>query len=230
MTEPRVEDYNLNEKKIQILEVKENRFNNGLMIVHGLLFVTALFLFLNSVYPFKDIITFILFLVIGLFISGAAGISSMIFIGIPCSLLYDTFNKDKKNRESFEKALKAYKGWDYRNKEEYWKRMSGFVYEKEVSKLFLKKGYDVTTTKSTGDGGVDITLQKDGKLVIVQCKNTQKPAGPAIVRDLYGTMINFNAHEAILVSTSGCSKGASEFIVGKPISIIDLASLIEMNK
>jgi len=27
-------------------------------------------------------------------------------------------------------------------------------------------------------------------------------------------MINFKAHEAILVSTSGCPKGAKEFIIG----------------
>jgi len=60
MTEPRLAHYSLNEKKVQILEIKERRFNIGLIGIHGLVFVIAHFIFLKSIYPFKDIITFII--------------------------------------------------------------------------------------------------------------------------------------------------------------------------
>lgn len=228
MIEPRPEDFGLNDFIVQKLAKRENTETKFLISFGFIIFVSAMVYFVIKQSP-HDTGDYIAAFIGGFFFAAVIAV----FVGIATfivTMIISDSRKDKKNLVKYEKAVKEYKDWDRRNKENYWKSMNGFVYEREVSKLFLKKGYHVTTTKATGDGGVDIVLQRDGKIIIVQCKNTQKPAGPAIVRDLYGTMINFKAHEAILVTTSGCSKGAKEFMQGKPISVMSLAHLIEMNK
>ncbi len=61
-------------------------------------------------------------------------------------------------------------------------------------------------------------------------QGSQNPVGPAVVRELYGTLRAHKARTAILVSKSGFTRGAIEFAKGRPIHLWDLRSLIEMQK
>ena len=90
--------------------------------------------------------------------------------------------------------------------------------------------YTAQVTKAAGDRGVDIILQRDGKKIIVQCKAHAKPVGPHIVRDLYGALHDFNADSAVLASLGGFTSGVYEYVMGKPIELIQLADIIEMQK
>lgn len=230
MIEPRLEDYGLNDKLVQEVERKRKIEEKLLAVFHYTIVGIGLTIWLIVIAPYQSVWHFILFLFAYVFMLWIVLGISIGLSKLPFFILSRLYNKHKKNKDKYDKAMEAYKEWDYRNKELFWTNLSGFAYEKEVSKLFVKQGYEVTTTKGTGDGGVDIILKRNGKITIVQCKNTKKPTGPAIVRDLYGTMINFRAHEAILVSSSGCSKEAIKFIFGKPITVMSLANLIEMNQ
>ena len=97
--------------------------------------------------------------------------------------------------------------------------------------MYKKLGYKVQRTGGSGDGGVDLVLTDSmGLITIVQCKAHKNPVGPAIVRDLYGTMINKKADKAILVSLSGCTSGVYSFIRGKSMSIVTVKDLIKMQK
>ncbi len=49
------------------------------------------------------------------------------------------------------------------------------------------------------------------------------------MRDLYGTFVSYGvADSAILVSTRGVTKGAADFVEGKPIQVLDADDLAKM--
>jgi len=121
----------------------------------------------------------------------------------------------------------------YKKKAEYWYSLDGFEFENEVSNLFAKSGQfiNVFKTKGTGDGGIDLILtHNDGTKVIVQCKAHKKEIGPHTVRDLYGTMQSEGIKDGVLISLSGVSSGARDFIKDKNISIVDVNGIIKLHE
>jgi len=140
--------------------------------------------------------------------------------------LYGLFRKV----ERYKFAKKQYDSWWIKTQQEFWVSLRGRRFEEELGHLFSKFGYYVSLTPTSGDQGVDIMLMKGGKNIIVQCKAHKNPVGPGIVRDLYGTLISFKADEAILASVSGFTTGVLEFVKDKPIKLISLNEILEMQK
>ena len=77
-----------------------------------------------------------------------------------------------------------------------------------------KQGYEVTLTKQSRDGGVDIfALKKDdfgNFLTIVDCKkySEKNPIGVDLVRTMYGTLDITKASHGIIATTSRFTKDA----------------------
>jgi HJR/Mrr/RecB family endonuclease len=111
----------------------------------------------------------------------------------------------------------------------YWLNLSGWQFEKEVSNLYKKQGFNSLVTKGSGDGGVDIVLNKDGVKTLVQCKNHNKAIGPASIRDLFGAMTHEGVSSGIFISSTGYTKGAREFSLGKSIALLDIHDIIRMH-
>lgn len=101
-----------------------------------------------------------------------------------------------------------------------------YDFERYVAALFRSKGYRVQLRGRSGDAGVDLMLtQRNGKRAIVQCKRYRRPIGPDIVRELYGTLIHERVSHAFLVTTADISDSAREWAQGKPMTLVDGASL-----
>lgn len=102
-------------------------------------------------------------------------------------------------------------------------------FEKYVATLFRQKGYKVTLRGRSGDHGVDLELMgQDGRKAIVQCKRYQNTVGEDIVRELYGTLIHERAMRGFLVTTAEISDAAESWARGKPITLIDGPTLVEI--
>lgn len=90
-------------------------------------------------------------------------------------------------------------------------------FEEIVADLMADMGYDVELTPRSNDGGKDILASKEtehGKMLcLVEAKryNIDNPVEISLVRELYGTLCDFNATSAMLVTTSRFTRGASEF-------------------
>ena len=111
---------------------------------------------------------------------------------------------------------------------DHWMSLSGIEFEEELGALFRQLDYRVEPTATSGDQGVDLILRKNGKTTVVQCKSHKSPVGPAIARELLGSMVAFHADDAILACTGGFTKGVTEFVRDHPIQLIsaqDLTSL-----
>lgn len=55
--------------------------------------------------------------------------------------------------------------------------MGGHQFENAVANLFRNIGFTATVSKSGGDGGVDIVLEKGARRIAVQCKRYKNSVG-----------------------------------------------------
>ena len=112
---------------------------------------------------------------------------------------------------------------------DHWMSLGGRELESEMEVLCRRLGYHVESTPVSGDGGVDLILKhKSGEKVVVQCKSYKSPVGPAAVRELYGSMMDFGAIKAVLVCPAGFTRGVEEFVKGKPIDLVAAEVLIRL--
>jgi restriction system protein len=96
-------------------------------------------------------------------------------------------------------------------------------------RLFARQGYKVLNTPDVKDGGVDILVTDvHGRRAVVQCKRYRGTVGEATVRDLYGTMMHWQATMAFLVTTGAVSESARRWVAGKPILLIDGNQLVAL--
>ena len=86
----------------------------------------------------------------------------------------------------------------------------------------------VERTPTSGDQGVDLVLRKNGVTTVVQCKAHKNGVGPAVARELLGSMVAFGAKAAILACTGGFTRGVHEFVEGKPIRLLDASAIAKM--
>ena len=113
---------------------------------------------------------------------------------------------------------------------EHWMSLSGPEFERELGTLFSHMGYRVESTPVSGDQGIDLILRKDGKTTVVQCKSHRKPVGPAVARELYGSMVASHADSAILACTGGFTRGVEEFVRGKPIALVSASEIATLGE
>jgi HJR/Mrr/RecB family endonuclease len=95
-------------------------------------------------------------------------------------------------------------------------------FEKWVkTNIFEKEGWLVTETKITGDGGIDLVLNKKTEHSIAQCKRYKNTVGEPSLRDFYGTMMSEGVSRGYFVTTGLFSLPALKFADNKPIEMID---------
>lgn len=102
-------------------------------------------------------------------------------------------------------------------------------FERYVARLFQLKGYRVVVRGRSGDLGVDLVITRQGgKRAIAQCKRYRSTIGPDIVRELYGTLIHEGVSHAFLVTTAEISDAARAWAQGKPMTLIDGPTLVQI--
>ena len=130
--------------------------------------------------------------------------------------------------------LRAYgntKNSKYWRDEQFWRSLNGWQFEQEVADVVAKHGFETEVTKGSGDGGVDIKMQKDNINYIVQCKNHINPVSPNDVRALWGVKDDFGADVAIMVASSGVTQMGLDFIKSTPnYMLITLPDIIKLSQ
>jgi restriction system protein len=103
-------------------------------------------------------------------------------------------------------------------------------FEVLVGEAFRRKGFAVQENRVGGaDGGIDLTLRKNGKLHIVQCKQWRSSkVGVPIVREMFGVMTASNAESVYVVSSGHFTKDAIKFAQDLPIELINGEQLLEL--
>jgi len=117
-----------------------------------------------------------------------------------------------------------------RKQRDFWYNLSPLEFEKEIARLYSRHGYRTTVTQASGDQGIDIIMYKGTEKTIVQCKRHRNPVGPAVVREPYGALHASYAHAGILVCVGGFTKGVVAFAQDKPITLLDIDGVLELEK
>lgn len=142
------------------------------------------------------------------------------------SILKATIDRFKNDMDIRRKNIEAQQ---LRNEITFWIKMSGHEFEKNIANLYNSLGYIVQRTRGSGDGGIDLYLEKDSIRYVVQCKNHKSPVGPAPIRDLYGAMHHEKISRGIFIASNGYTVGAKEFAKGK-IELLDIKDIVYMHK
>jgi restriction system protein len=105
-------------------------------------------------------------------------------------------------------------------------------FEELVGEAYRRQGYTVYENTSAGpDGGIDLTLKKNGELILVQCKQWRNiKVGVDKVRELYGVQISQNANRSILMTSGFFTQEAKNFAANKPIDLVEGSQLLEFIK
>jgi restriction system protein len=103
-------------------------------------------------------------------------------------------------------------------------------FEVLVGEAFRRKGFAVQENRVGGaDGGIDLTLRKDGKLHIVQCKQWRNAkVGVSIVREMFGVMTASRAESVYVICSGHFTKDAIKFAQDLPIELINGEQLVEL--
>lgn len=103
-------------------------------------------------------------------------------------------------------------------------------FERLVGEAFRRRGYSVEETGLSGaDGGIDLILRRDGRRILVQCKQWRRQRVPVnVVREMYGLMAHHRADEVRIAALGRFTPDAERFAEGKRIEIIDGSALLAM--
>lgn len=99
--------------------------------------------------------------------------------------------------------------------------MSGLEFEEFIAKFFEKLGYHSRTTKKSGDQGVDVLAEKDGRIIAIQTKCYNQPVGNKAVQEIVAGMKFYHAQKGIVVTNSTFTPSAKELALANRIVLWD---------
>lgn len=83
-------------------------------------------------------------------------------------------------------------------------------YENSVATTLKEIGFDVHTTKASGDQGADVLAQKNGISFAIQCKMYSKPVGNKAVQEANAGRDFYSCDYGVVVSNAGFTKAARQ--------------------
>lgn len=105
--------------------------------------------------------------------------------------------------------------------------MNGHEFERFMADLFRKQGYSVERTPGSGDQGIDLLVDLEGRKVAIQLKRWRMPVGNKAVQETFTGMFYYQAHEGWLITTSSFTKSAKDAASKTGVRLIDGTELTE---
>jgi len=105
-------------------------------------------------------------------------------------------------------------------------------FEKYVGALLRRAGFEVEHAGRSGDGGIDLWIQLNGKRGIVQCKlyDPERKVGSPEVRNLCGAMAREGVSRAFLVTNTTFTGPAIEEAAKSGIHLFDGEKLADLEQ
>jgi hypothetical protein len=127
-------------------------------------------------------------------------------------LINDFKRKEKENLTRLDKALMHFKTW---------KKLSPIQFENALKRKLNQLGMNLSGTKTSGDGGIDLEGEdEEKKPILIQVKKYSKPVGVSVVREMIGVRENYqDKPRTIIYSLEGFSKGSIELAASNGIEL-----------
>ena len=110
-------------------------------------------------------------------------------------------------------------------------RLSGPEFEAYVALVLQDNGFKhVALTKGSGDQGVDILAERNGKTYAIQCKNYEGAVGNFAVQEAYAGAQFYGCDEAAVICPGQFTRGAKELAQHTGVLLWDGKKLSRMMK
>lgn len=106
-----------------------------------------------------------------------------------------------------------------------WRDLRGIPFEHFLEEVFLELGFQVQTTKTSGDQGVDLVGTCNGFRLAVQAKGYAESVGNSAVQEVVAGRIFYNCHACAVITNSTFTSGAIELASRTNCMLIDGAQI-----
>jgi Restriction endonuclease len=109
--------------------------------------------------------------------------------------------------------------------------LSGVDFEKLITNLLVRMGFQAEMTRTSGDGGIDIVAMLDKPIIggryLFQCKRfaPDNLIGAPTLRDFYGAVTADRAVKGVFITTSDFTTQAKDFAQKSGLELINLGQL-----
>ena len=107
-------------------------------------------------------------------------------------------------------------------------KMDGRQFELYLGLLFKALGYKTEVTRSAGDYGADLVIEKNGVRTVVQAKCYAKNVGIDAVQQVQASKAHYKAAQAWVVTNRGFTEAAENLAKSNGVTLIGRERLIEM--
>lgn len=106
------------------------------------------------------------------------------------------------------------------------------VFEKTVASIFRDRGFNTRVTSYSGDGGIDVILERSGETIGVQVKRYKNAISAEQIRALAGALFIGGYTKGVFVTTSRFQPGGNEVTTlaqarGMAIELLDAPRFLE---
>lgn len=101
----------------------------------------------------------------------------------------------------------------------------GVYFEQLVMELYTHFGYNIVTTKTTGDQGVDLIMTKGSEKIAVQCKRYKNNINNKAIQEVFAGMHFYNCNSAMVVTSSSYTYSAKQLAEALNVQLIDCDDL-----
>ena len=105
--------------------------------------------------------------------------------------------------------------------------MSGYEFEKYISRLFQKMGYKAYATQESNDQGVDVIAEKGDVKIAIQTKCYNGVVGNSAIQEIVAGMKYYDADKAMVITNSTFTRSAIEWADKNDVQLWDRKTLIE---
>jgi hypothetical protein len=102
-----------------------------------------------------------------------------------------------------------------------WRSLRGVEFEDFLAEVFEVLGYEIKTTKASGDQGIDLIARKGERRIGIQAKGYEQSVGNAAVQEAFSGMVHYGCTECVVITNSGFTRGAYELAESTGCRLID---------
>jgi hypothetical protein len=110
----------------------------------------------------------------------------------------------------------------------YHSKMSGTEYEKLCKRILEDEGWNVQTTKTTGDQGVDLIASKSNIKVAIQCKKSLSTIGNKAVQEIVSGAKHYHIFIPVVVSNADFTPQAKTLAFTNHVLLLHHNELIKL--
>lgn len=107
--------------------------------------------------------------------------------------------------------------------------MTPTEYERFYSNQLKDVGWATRVTKASGDQGADVVAERNGKLLVVQCKLYNKPVGNKAVQEVVAAKLYYRAHYSAVVTNAGYTSSARELADMTGVMLLHHTDLVRLD-